>query len=167
MPLCCQKRLFIGQWVTQPLQWLSIFVFKSFQQYPFAPSKQGNPVPNNTGVALNYQISLFLLSFGWHVYGESFNLLTGALWACWGTYCSSGGVTKPWQVAPNGPGRLEQDLVLGCCPDIQKCNGWNPRQDFCCWFQQSIITQCISQPPAARVCKVGLLSLSHNGLKAI
>lgn len=87
MLLCCQKRLFIGQWITQPLQWWSIFVFKSFQQYPLAPSKQSNPVPNNTGVALNYQISLFLLSFGWHVYGESFNPLTfpgltGALWAC-------------------------------------------------------------------------------------
>lgn len=51
---------------------------------------------------------------------------TSLLWACWGTHHGSGGVTHPWQVAPSTPGRLDQDLVLGCCPDIQKRNGEIP-----------------------------------------
>lgn len=81
---------------------------------------------SNTGVALSYQISL--PHFGWRIYGESSNLLTSPwltsiLWACWVMDWCSGVVTEPWQVASRRPGRLEWDLVLSCCPDIQKYNG--------------------------------------------
>lgn len=127
-------------------------------------NKQHNPGPGNTGVVPYYQISFFPLDFEQCIL-ESFNLFTspglkGWLWG--GKCCSSGEVIDLWQVALNRPGRVEQDPVLGCCPHIQKCNGWNPRPawslwEFCHGLQQSQdSTQYISQPPAAQVCEVSL-----------